>query len=189
MVKPVKFAHVVYQTRRFDEMIRWYQLVFEAEVVHQNPALAFMTYDDEHHRFAFANLAVLKPEAERPGERGDIGVNHVAYTYADAGDLMKTYARLKAVGIMPYWPVHHGIALSLYYRDPDGNRMEFQVDCGTVAEANAFMASEAFAANPVGVGWDPELLLEQYERGVDVEVLARRPEGAMSEIPVEHGMR
>lgn len=188
MVKPIKFAHVVYQTRRFDEMIRWYQLVFEAQVVHQNPALAFMTYDDEHHRFAFANLSVLKPEAERPGERGDIGVNHVAYTYADAGDLMKTYARLKAVGIMPYWPVHHGTTLSLYYRDPDGNRMEFQVDCGTVAEANAFMASETFAANPIGVVYDPELLLEQYERGVDVDVLARRPEGPMSEIPVEHGM-
>jgi len=33
MVKPVKFAHVVYQTRRFDEMIAWYRNVFEAEVV------------------------------------------------------------------------------------------------------------------------------------------------------------
>ncbi|MBU1378539.1 MAG: VOC family protein [Alphaproteobacteria bacterium] len=188
MTKPVKFAHVVYQTRRFDEMIRWYQLVFEADVVHQNPALAFMTYDDEHHRFAFANLSLLKPEADRLGERGDIGVNHVAYTYADAGDLMKTYARLKAHGIMPYWPVHHGIALSLYYRDPDGNRMEFQVDCGTVEEANAFMASEAFSANPIGVGWDPELLLEQYENGVGVDVLVQRRDGPMSEIPPEHGM-
>lgn len=126
MTKPVKFAHVVYQTRRFDEMIEWYRKVFEAEVVHQDPAPAFMTYDDEHHRFAFANLSLLKPEGENIGERGDIGVNHVAYTYADAGELMKTYARLKAAGIMPYWPVHHGIALSLYYKDPDGNRMEFR---------------------------------------------------------------
>ena len=31
MVKPVKFAHVVYMTRRFDEMIAWYRDVFEAE--------------------------------------------------------------------------------------------------------------------------------------------------------------
>lgn len=188
MPKPVKFAHVVYQTRRFDEMIAWYKNVFEAHVVHQNPALAFMTYDDEHHRFAFANLSVLKPEGERLGERGDIGVNHVAYTYADVGDLMKTYARLKAAGILPYWPVHHGIALSLYYKDPDGNRMEFQVDCGTVEEANAFMASEAFSANPIGVDYDPDLLLEQFENGVDVNILARRLEGPASAIPPEHGM-
>ena len=27
MAKPVKFAHVVYQTRRFDEMIAWYENV------------------------------------------------------------------------------------------------------------------------------------------------------------------
>ena len=105
MTKPVKFAHVVYQTRRFDEMIAWYRTVFEAEVVYQNPALAFMTYDDEHHRFAFANLSLLKPDSENLSERGDIGVNHVAYTYADAGDLMKLYARLKTAGIRPYWPV------------------------------------------------------------------------------------
>ena len=65
MAKPIKFAHVVYMTRRFDEMIAWYRDVFEAEVVYQNPALAFLTYDDEHHRFAFANLDVLKPAAAR----------------------------------------------------------------------------------------------------------------------------
>ena len=66
MARPVKFAHVVYQTRRYDEMIAWYQHVFEAEVVYQNPALAFLTYDDEHHRFAFANLDVLSPKEARP---------------------------------------------------------------------------------------------------------------------------
>src|SRR3954454_2017612 len=139
MVKPVKFAHVVYQTRRFDEMIAWYRDVFEAEVVYENPALAFLTYDDEHHRFAFANLDVLKPGGKSRDERGEIGVNHVAYTYANVGDLMDTYVRLKRAGITPYWPVHHGTTLSVYYADPDGNRMEFQVDCGTVEEATALM--------------------------------------------------
>jgi len=49
----VKFAHVVYRTRRVDEMLDWYQKVFEATMLYQNPALAFLTYDDEHHRFAF----------------------------------------------------------------------------------------------------------------------------------------
>ena len=43
MAKPSKFAHVVYQTRRFDEMLDWYKTVFEATVVYQNPALAFLT--------------------------------------------------------------------------------------------------------------------------------------------------
>ena len=164
MAKPVKFAHVVYMTRRFDEMIAWYRDVFEAEVVYENPALAFLTYDDEHHRFAFANLDVLKPGGKSRDDRGEIGVNHIAYTYRTAGDLLATYARLKHAGIKPYWPVHHGTTLSLYYTDPDGNRMEFQVDCGTVQEATALMRTPGYASNPVGVLYDPDALLARLKR-------------------------
>ena len=188
MAKPVKFAHVVYGTRRFDEMIAWYQKVFEADVVHQNPALAFLTYDDEHHRFAFANLSALKPASDDAGTRGEIGVNHVAYTYANLGELLDTYVRLKEEGITPYWPVHHGMTLSFYYKDPDGNRMEFQVDCCTAEEANALMLTDAFAANPVGVKIDPEALLAQYRSGMPTEKLLVQPDGPVSEIPREHGL-
>ena len=188
MARPKKFAHVVYQTRRFEEMIDWYQKVFEAKVVYQNPALAFLTYDDEHHRFAFINMYAFKPDGAEAGGRADTGVNHVAYTYASLGDLLDTYARLKEAGITPYWPIHHGVTLSLYYRDPDGNRMEFQVDSCTVDEANAFMLSDAFAANPVGVEIDPEALLAQYRSGIPVEQLLAQPEGPMMAIPPEHGL-
>jgi len=188
MAKPVKFAHVVYSTRRYDEMIAWYQNVFEATVVYQNPALAFLTYDDEHHRFAFANLETFKPASGEGGGRGEIGVNHVAYTYANIGDLLDTYARLKEAGITPYWPVHHGVTLSFYYKDPDGNRMEFQVDCcATVEEANAYMLSDEFAANPVGVEIDPEALLSEYRDGTPLEKLIVPPQGPVSGIPHEQG--
>ena len=150
MAKPSKFAHVVYSTRRFEEMADWYKTVFEATVAYQNPAFAFLTYDDEHHRFAFANLDLLSPSSAAE-TRGKEGVNHVAYTYASLGDLLATYERLKEMGVLPYWRIHHGITLSLYYRDPDGNRMEFQVDACSVEDANAYMRTEAFAANPAGV--------------------------------------
>ena len=188
MVKPVKFAHVVYMTRRFDEMISWYREVFEAEVVYENPALAFLTYDDEHHRFAFANLDVLKPGGTSRDHRGEIGVNHVAYTYRNVGDLLDTYARLKRAGITSYWPVHHGTTLSLYYADPDGNRMEFQVDCGTVEQATALMRTPAFADNPVGVMYDPDALLERFEAGEQEEALLAMPAGPPSPIPAAHGL-
>ncbi len=184
MVKPVKFAHVVYQTRRYDEMIAWYLQVFEAEVVHQDPALAFVTYDDEHHRFAFANLDLLAPGGDAgKDDRGPIGVNHVAYTYANPGDLLDTYERLRDAGIRPYWSVHHGITLSNYYRDPDGNRMEFQVDADDL-----YMRTEAFAANPVGVEVDMEVLLAHHRAGGDPIDLLRLPDGPASPIPELHGM-
>lgn len=187
MAKPSKFAHVVYSTRRFEEMVDWYQKVFEATVAYQNPAFAFLTYDDEHHRFAFANLSLLSPLSAVP-PRGKEGVNHVAYTYANLGDLLATYERLKEMGVLPYWRIHHGITLSLYYQDPDGNRMEFQVDACSVEDANAYMRTPAFAANPAGVEIDPESLLAQYRSGVPEQQLLLMPVGLASPIPEAHGM-
>jgi catechol 2,3-dioxygenase-like lactoylglutathione lyase family enzyme len=189
MASPKKLAHVVYMTRRFDEMVSWYQRVFEARVQYQNPAFAFLTYDDEHHRFAFANMSLLSPDGVAADSPPGIGVNHVGYTYENLGELLETYDRLKQLGIGPYWRVHHGVTVSVYYQDPDGNRMEFQVDCCASAdEAHALMHSDAFAVNPIGVEIDPDAMLAQLRNGVPLETLLIQPEGPMSPIPHEHGM-
>ena len=175
-IRPQKFVHVVYRTRRFDAMLGWYRAVFDARVQHQNPALAFLTYDDEHHRFAFINLAVLQPEGTEMNHAGVIGVDHVAYTYGSIEALFENYEQLKAQGITPYWCLHHGITVSMYYADPDGNQMEFQVDCcASNDEANAFMEGPHFAVNPIGVEYDPEEWLARMRAGTPAaEFLARK---------------
>ena len=188
MASPIKLAHLLYATRRFDEMIAWYRDVLEARIVSQDPALAFLTYDDEHHRIAIANLDALQPGGGGADDRGPIGVNHVAFTYQGAGALLETYKRLKQAGIEPYWPVHHGMTLSLYYRDPDGNRLELQVDTCSAAEAEAYMGTAAFAENPIGVAFDPDLLLASYESGADEPALLRSPDGPPSPIPHAQGL-
>ena len=165
-IRPKKFVHVVYRTRRYEQMLRWYETVFDARVQHRNPALAFLTYDDEHHRFAFANLSLLQPDGADSDRQGMIGVDHVAYTYASLHDLFENYAQLKEQGIKPYWCIHHGVTVSMYYADPDGNQMEFQVDSyGSNAEANAFMEGPHFAANPIGVEYDPDEWLASLRAG------------------------
>jgi catechol-2,3-dioxygenase len=182
--RPRKFAHVVYRTRRFEQMLAWYTTVFDAKVQQQDAALAFLTYDDEHHRFAFANLAVLRPDAAENEKSGLVGVDHVAYTYGSLDELLDNYALLRAKGITPYWCVHHGLTVSMYYADPDGNQMEFQVECFASSEdANAFMTSPGFAANPVGVEYDPQEWLAQRKSGVAVaELLQRRVHQPVSPI-------
>jgi len=164
-IRPSKFAHIVYRTHRFDDMIAWYQKVFDAKVQHYNPAIAFVTYDEEHHRVAFLNLSVFEPDG--PKERHDrVGTDHVAYTFNSMRDLMENYAQLKEMGILPYWRLHHGVTISLYYGDPDGNRMEFQVDVyPTNEEANAFMKGPGFAQNPIGVEFEPDEWLQRLRAG------------------------
>jgi catechol 2,3-dioxygenase-like lactoylglutathione lyase family enzyme len=153
-------------------MVDWYVKVLECKVQHQDKRLAFLTYDEEHHRIAFVNLG---PSAGgEPGRglpenaslnRSGAGVHHVAYTWGTLEDLMGVYERLKGIGVLPLRPIRHGLTLSLYYADPDGNSMEFQVDVLDVAASNAFMAGPAFAANPVGESFDPEQILAALKAG------------------------
>lgn len=165
-IRPQKFVHIVYRTRRFEEMLAWYQLVFDASIQHRDPALAFLTYDDEHHRFALVDLDVVKPENSGQEKQGLVGVDHVAYTYASLQDLFENYEQLDTKGIRPYWCIHHGMTVSMYYADPDGNQMEFQVDTfDSSEEAAAFMRGPINAANPVGVEFDPDDWLAQVSAG------------------------
>jgi catechol-2,3-dioxygenase len=171
LVKPRQLAHVVRRTSRFEEMVRWYCTVLGAEVVHSDGMLAFLTYDEEHHRIAIAGIPGLE---EQPAMAA--GTDHIAFSYADLGDLLHTYRRLQAAGIAPYWCINHGPTTSMYYKDPDGNRVELQVDnLPTVDAIDAWMRSGAFAANPIGVIFDPEELVARYEAGEAIETLTARP--------------
>jgi catechol 2,3-dioxygenase-like lactoylglutathione lyase family enzyme len=166
-IRPQRFVHVVYRTRRFADMIDWYRTVFDARIQFRNDILAFLTYDEEHHRFALVNFSALDPRGSEVDRSGQIGVDHVAYTYASLRALLENWEQLKALGVEPYWAVHHGVTISLYYRDPDGNRMEFQADSyPTPEEANAFMAGPGYAENPIGVEFVPADWLAQLRAGV-----------------------
>ena len=87
---------------------------------------------------------------------------------------MDTYERLRDVGVMPVVRLRHGMTLSLYYQDPDGNRSEFQIDLLNPDDANSFMASAAFDANPIGEDFDPDQLLAAFRAGDDLTELVWR---------------
>jgi len=170
-IAPAKFAHVVLKTANYAAMIEWYATVLEARVVHESPFITFLTYDDEHHRVAVINAPDSAPAAD-----GAAGVHHIAYTHASLGDLLATYRRLKDGGIEPVRCINHGPTTSMYYRDPDGLRVELQIDnFATTAELHAYFQSREFADNPIGVIFDPERLVRDYEAGVPMAELVRRP--------------
>ena len=71
--------------------------------------------------------------------------------------------------------IHHGGTLSAYYRDPDGNQVELQVDALTMEDTDTFMRSEVFAANPIGIPVDFEDLVARYEAGESEESILAYP--------------
>jgi catechol-2,3-dioxygenase len=122
-VSPAKFAHFVLRTGQIDRLVEWYQAVLNARIVFRNEMLCFLSYDDEHHRLALINIP-----GSPPRDPNGTGTDHVAYSYNDLGELLSTYRRLKERGITPHWPINHGVTTSMYYRDPDNNRVELQID-------------------------------------------------------------
>jgi catechol-2,3-dioxygenase len=166
---PTSLAHVVLRTNQLKTMLDWYVLVLDGRVAHEGEYLAFMTYDEEHHRVAFA----VTGATDRPGDN-HTGLHHVAFTYSALEELIGTYKRLKAVGIEPTVTINHGPTMSMYYSDPDGNNIELQVDnFDTPAQARDFFESAAFAENPVGVLFDPEEVADRLAAGEPVAELVK----------------
>lgn len=171
MTAPIRLAHIVFRTMDLPNMQAWYCAVLDAHVVFANDKIAFLTYDEEHHRIALiaSTFLAAKPEAAA------VGFYHAAFTYAGLADLLDTYDRLSAQGILPWRTINHGPTMSFYYRDPDGNDIELQVDrFADALDAQAWMAEEAFAANPIGLLVDPEDLRRRLRAGESFESLMRR---------------
>jgi catechol 2,3-dioxygenase-like lactoylglutathione lyase family enzyme len=170
MASPVKMSHYVLQTNQIPALRDWYLAVLGGEIVHENNNLCFITYDEEHHRLALLNYGPLEPRSER-----DVGLNHVAFSFAALGDLLATWERLKERGIAPHWCVNHGPTTSLYYRDPDGNGVELEVENFAVLEdCKTYMRGADFARNPRGIDFDPADLLRRLRAGTPERELLDR---------------
>ena len=170
-VSPAKFAHFVLRSGQIDKIAEWYRVVLNARIVFRNEMLCFLSFDDEHHR-----LAIINTPGAGVRDPDSTGTDHVAYSYNNLGELLSTYRRLKAHGILPHWPINHGVTTSMYYRDPDNNRVELQIDnYPTPAELDGYFQSRAFAENPVGVTYDPEELCRRYEAGEPMASLLKIP--------------
>ena len=73
MPSPKKLSHLVLQTNRRQQMIDWYCTVLGAELLYQNPHIAFISYDDEHHRVAFVDPGPLADKAPAEGKTARAG--------------------------------------------------------------------------------------------------------------------
>lgn len=161
-IVPTHMAHIVLKTKQYEAMVDWYRTVFHAEPVYADPMLTFLTFDDEHHRIVLGNWPPSAPDLDP----ASVGMAHFAWSYASIEDLVSTYERLKAAGIVPFWPNNHGVTTSLYYRDPDGNEVELQANnFATAEECKAYFKSPEYCANPIGNSFDVELFVRGYRAG------------------------
>lgn len=172
VISPSKLAHVVLRTDNLQRMVRFYTDFLGANIQYENELLAFLSYDDEHHR-----IALIQAPGTLAKVQGTCGLEHIAFSFDSLSDLLLSYRQRKQKNILPLWAVNHGPTTSIYYRDPDGNEIETQVDNFKNAnDATAFMKSKAFAENPIGADFDPEDFIMRLQNGEEEGVLTKRPE-------------
>ena len=166
-----RFAHVVYQTSKPKDMRSWYCTVLDGHVVYENDSLTFITFDEEHHRVALLH----PPIPMEPKTPAIAAVHHTAYTFDNIDDLLERYEQLRDGGVRPAVCIAHGVTTSLYYRDPDGNFVEMQIDnFADPDDATGYMKGPEYAADPVGPAFDPEKMLKARRAGAVVDELTNR---------------
>ncbi len=169
MIKPT-LHHVTIKTSRLDEMVKWYALLIGAEVNFRDQVAAWMTNDGANHRIAFLAVPGLGDDNQKVRHNG---MHHCAFEYGSFADLMTSFDRLRTAGIEPTFCLDHGITISLYYKDPEGNFVELQADSfSDWKRSTEWMRTSAdFAADPIGTFFDPARVYEKFRSGVDFKTL------------------
>jgi catechol-2,3-dioxygenase len=173
-IKRPVFHHILLKTTRIQAMIDWYAAVVGFEVVHQDPAIAFLSNDGANHRMSLLSTPLLHDD---PDFQKHAGMHHVAFEYDTVDDLLETWVRLRDdLQIEPHMSLHHGPTLSFYYVDPDGNSVELQADAfGDWTKSKAFINGDpGFKLDPIGKFVDPAKLVSARKAGTAIDELLRR---------------
>ena len=96
-------------------------LVSDRGTLGQGRTLVFLSRDpDEHHQMVLVT--------GRPSGVDYNVVNQISFKLPALADLQAMHARVREEGIKEFRIVTHGNAWSVYFADPEGNRVELFVD-------------------------------------------------------------
>jgi len=137
-----QLAHVGYYVRDLPKMVAFYKRVFGLIVTDTgvstrpgSPTMAFLSRNpDEHHQIALATGR---------GEDAPTTINQISFRVADLEDLRTWHKKLIELGVENIDPRNHGNAWSLYFFDPEGNRLEL------------YTPTEWYVSQPFGRVFDP----------------------------------
>ncbi|WP_210603595.1 VOC family protein [Brevibacterium oceani] len=167
------FHHTTFATLKLDEMVEFYKKVAGLEPVFHGKGGAWLTNDAANHRIALLALPDLIP----PENKGHTsGLHHTAFEYDDFEAWVDHYERLAIEGIEPFMGLDHGMTMSMYYQDPEGNGVEIQVDnfADWRSSKEYMRTSQDFSDNPIGEYFDPVKVVAARADGLSHAEVHRR---------------
>jgi catechol-2,3-dioxygenase len=119
MARINKVGHVVLNVKDVEASVTFYTEALGMEVMRlRDGNAAFLSFGTQHH-----DIALFK--APEGAEKGTLGLNHIALQI-DGGEteLRQLYGQLVQHGARIDRTTDHGMTHSVYFFDPDGNRLE-----------------------------------------------------------------
>lgn len=158
----VAFSHVGIFVSDMDTMVNFYTrflgMVVTDREVEGAGEIAFLTRDSrEHHQLVMVTGRAVDSVST---------VQQLSFRVDSLDSLREMHAKLKTEPVVDLGPVTHGNAISAYFRDPEGNRVELFVD------------TPWYVAQPLRIPVD--LSLEAEEIWQHVEKLVRSRPGFRS---------
>lgn len=119
------FSHLGFYVTDIDRMADFYKGALRFTQTDKGTLgpvrLVFLSRDpSEHHQIVLAT--------GRPEDMAFNTINQMSFRVPDVATLRAFHDRLLAAGASDMQPVTHGNAISLYCRDPEGNRLELFMD-------------------------------------------------------------
>jgi catechol-2,3-dioxygenase len=142
---PLRVGHVVFNVSDVTRSMEFYTEVVGLQVAARRDGAAFLTCGTQHH-----DIALFQAPAGATARAGEpaIGLNHVALQLPDRAALRSRYDLLCERGI-PVRTTEHNVTLSVYFQDPDGNRIE--LFCDRYANGLEVMQTKGPMARPMDI--------------------------------------
>ena len=120
--KPKTLGHINVYVRNVERSKDWYEELLGLHTYIFEPgSSAFMSADlDVSHEIALMEVGDDAPLQQR----GQVGLNHMAWYMESLDDLKELYYRIKEKNIKIERVSDHGLSIGIYIRDPDGNGVE-----------------------------------------------------------------
>ncbi len=159
--RPKYLGHVNLYVRNAERSHKWYEEVLGLHTYDYRPGwAAFMSANqDMSHEIALMQVGDDAPLQQK----GQVGLNHLAFMMESLDDLKDAYHRLKEKGVKIDRIVDHGLSLGIYFRDPDGNGLEVSYE---LPRDQWPRQDRVFAPDVVNLGkfpgpWDEEMAAQR----------------------------